>query len=333
MPIKVACACGAAFAAKDELAGRTVACPKCKQPLKIAAPQPAAPAAPHANADLFDGLGLAARDTSQPRCPGCAADMPPNAVLCVKCGYNVKLGRRMQTISMSGEAPAAAEAGGHGGGVTSMLMARAAAAAEEDAVSEKAKTSVGLPLWVLISGLLACILFGVVMTLIPQHIALQGTGWVLLVGSFLLVLFAWVGICVMAFLKNPIYGVVVALVDLAVAAIAICLIVFTDPETVPAEVTYFSLMLIGVASTIYAYTDAEKCAKFFVASQVAYVLRVVGLILLIVGWIVGAFSKEDKTGRIDPAPRSVVLTLRVGKHRLQRELMRGFPHANHTSYG
>ena len=92
MPIKVACKCGAAFAAKDELAGRTVACPKCKQPLKIQAAQPAAaaaPAAPHANADLFDGLGLKARDESIPRCPGCNADMPANAVLCVKCGYNV----------------------------------------------------------------------------------------------------------------------------------------------------------------------------------------------------------------------------------------------------
>lgn len=35
MPIKVTCACGASFSAKDELAGRTVACPKCHQPLQV----------------------------------------------------------------------------------------------------------------------------------------------------------------------------------------------------------------------------------------------------------------------------------------------------------
>jgi hypothetical protein len=308
MPIKVACKCGAAFAAKDELAGRTVACPKCKQPLKIQAAQPAAaaaPAAPHANADLFDGLGLKARDESVPRCPGCNADMPANAVLCVKCGYNVKLGRRMQTISMSNEGPAVAEGGGHGAGVTSMLMARAAAAAEEDEVAEKSKTKVGLPLWVLIVGLFCCILFGVVMSLIPQHIALQGTGWLLLSTSFMLVLFAWVGIVVMAFIKNPIYGLAVIFADVLVFVIAVCLYVFIDPETLPREVTIFALMLIGIGSTIYAYTDGENCAKFMVASQIAYVLRVVGLILLVIGWIVGAFSKEDQAQRSDPVPRMV----------------------------
>ena len=305
MPIKVACKCGAAFAAKDELAGRTVACPKCKQPLKIVPAQaaaPAAPAAPHANADLFDGLGMKARDTTVPRCPGCAADLPPNAVLCVKCGYNIKLGRRMQTISMSNEGPAVGEGGGHGGAATAMLMARAAAATEEDEVAEKSKTNVGMPLWVLIAGLFACILFGVVMSLIPQHIALQGTGWLLLITSFLLVVFAWVGICVMAFIKNPLYGAGVVVADVLFLVIGISLYIFVDPETIPREVTIFGLMLIGLASTVYAYTDGENCAKFMFASQIAYGLRVVGLILLVVGWIVGAFSKEGQAQQLSPAP-------------------------------
>ena len=144
MPIKVACACGAAFAAKDELAGRTVACPKCKQPLKIPAPQAAAvaPQAPHANAGLFDDVGLKARDTTVPRCPSCAAEMAPNAILCIKCGFNTKLGKRMQTINMAAD-PNAAPAGGggghggHGGDVTAMIMARAAKNAEDDVEEEE----------------------------------------------------------------------------------------------------------------------------------------------------------------------------------------------------
>ena len=39
MPIKVACQCGASFAAKDELAGKAVRCPKCKQPYQPTAQQ------------------------------------------------------------------------------------------------------------------------------------------------------------------------------------------------------------------------------------------------------------------------------------------------------
>lgn len=44
MSIVVTCACGQSFAAKEHLAGKIVACPSCKQPLKIPlASQTAAP--------------------------------------------------------------------------------------------------------------------------------------------------------------------------------------------------------------------------------------------------------------------------------------------------
>jgi len=38
MPIQVACQCGQRFAAKEELAGKTVKCPKCGSPLAIPGP-------------------------------------------------------------------------------------------------------------------------------------------------------------------------------------------------------------------------------------------------------------------------------------------------------
>lgn len=50
MPIPVACACGQKFAAQDRLAGKTVKCPKCGQPITIPGPAggapPGQPAAP-----------------------------------------------------------------------------------------------------------------------------------------------------------------------------------------------------------------------------------------------------------------------------------------------
>src|SRR5687768_12241002 len=56
MPISVRCACGQQFAVKEELAGRTLACPKCNGPLAI-------PAAPVEAVDL--GMApLASADSS-----------------------------------------------------------------------------------------------------------------------------------------------------------------------------------------------------------------------------------------------------------------------------
>src|SRR5213593_260116 len=101
MAIKVQCACGKAFAAKDELAGKTVKCPGCQKPLKIpgagapakAAVKPEAgkPAAaskkasatdddyslsaedppPRPKSDLFAEVGLKAAPKGTMPCPGC----------------------------------------------------------------------------------------------------------------------------------------------------------------------------------------------------------------------------------------------------------------------
>lgn len=324
MPIKVVCQCGAAFAAKDELAGRTVACPKCKQPLKIGTPQAApvaqaAPAAPvhHANADLFDDVGLRARATNMARCPSCDSDLPPNAVLCVKCGYNFKLGKKMQTMNMAADgAPVAGGHGGHGGDVTAMIMARAAQNAEDDKSEEKKKTNEGMPLWTLVVGVVACILFGIVMSLIEQSTALIGTGLLLIFANFCLVIFAWVGIVVTAFIKKPLFGVIVLIGDLGILAAAIACVLWISDDTVPYVVRLFFLMLIGACSTGYAYTD-EDCAKFLFFSWLAYVMRCVGLSLLVLGIVIGAFSKDDSQSALPPvipAPVAIAVVSDPGHH-------------------
>jgi hypothetical protein len=215
MPIKVQCSCGKAFAAKDELAGKTVKCPGCQQPLKIpgeaapakaavkatngqpssgaakpaaskAAPaskpaskpaatktaaakpapgkqpvnQPAAQPAPAAADDLFADLGLAPPVEGTRPCPGCTEPLAIEAVVCVKCGYNTRLGRRMTT----------AKSGGGGGGgevghgaVAQDLLDRAAAVIDEDAAEEVKKTSAGTPWWVYLIVLIALVGFGAAM--------------------------------------------------------------------------------------------------------------------------------------------------------------------------
>jgi hypothetical protein len=193
MPIKVQCACGAAFAAKDELAGKTVKCPKCQKPLKIAAqaqpaqaaakpssapksakpasaakPAPARPApAPGGvvvpvsdTGNAFDEIGLQAAAVGTRPCPGCTEPMPLEAVICIKCGYNARIGRRMETAKLSGSGGDGNE--GHGA-VATGLLDKAAKTLEEDALEDKKKTREGLPWWVYLIFLLALVVFLAVM--------------------------------------------------------------------------------------------------------------------------------------------------------------------------
>jgi hypothetical protein len=189
MPIKVQCACGKAFAAKDELAGKTVKCPACQKPLKIpgaAAPakaakqdggksaakpeaaKAAAPAKkskaddddyslsaeeppPRPTSNLFDEVGLKAAPKGTMPCPGCTEPLPPEAVICVKCGYNMKLGRKMQTMVVGGSSP-------HGeighGAVAQDLLDRAAETIEGDEEAEISKGTEGMPWWVYLIALI-----------------------------------------------------------------------------------------------------------------------------------------------------------------------------------
>jgi hypothetical protein len=195
MPIKVQCACGKAFAAKDELAGKTVKCPGCQKPLKIAgepaaaktaakpangpgaaaatpaaaktvagkpapAKQPAKAASPPPSTDsLFDEIGLAPPVEGTRPCPGCTEPLAIEAVVCVKCGYNTRLGRRMTTARSGG--------GGDGhvghGAVAQDLLDRAADVIDGDAEEEIKKTTAGTPWWIFLIVLIALFGFGAFM--------------------------------------------------------------------------------------------------------------------------------------------------------------------------
>ncbi|HEX5102963.1 MAG TPA: hypothetical protein VFV87_04090 [Pirellulaceae bacterium] len=232
MPIKVTCQCGKSFAAKDELAGRAVKCPNCQQPLRIPSPQAAgAPAAqnlaaplpsaaprqaaaspgfssPGGASSLFDEAGLKAAPAGSSLCPGCTSPLPANAVVCIKCGYNLKLGRRMETVRMAqpGIGP-----GGHEA-TTADLMHKAAISIEEDREEERKKTREGMPWWVYGIGLLFCMGFIIMMMVLPQRIALV-TGGVLMYGIAAIVsLYAQIRILIIAFTESVAQGLMVLLV-------------------------------------------------------------------------------------------------------------------------
>ena len=222
MPIKVQCACGAAFAAKDELAGRLVKCPKCQQPLQIPGGSPAAAAGAKSLAaplpsqgpghpsthSLFDEVGLKAQQAGTAPCPGCGQGMPLNAVICIKCGYNKKLGRRMETVRQV-EEPSLP--GGHSVSVNE-LLGNAAQRIADEKEEERKKTREGLPFWVYLIGIGACIGFMVTMMLLPPRIAVMTGGvvmWILTVGIYF---YAWIRIIMIAFNESVTQGICVIVV-------------------------------------------------------------------------------------------------------------------------
>ncbi|HOW98783.1 MAG TPA: hypothetical protein P5567_15310 [Kiritimatiellia bacterium] len=82
--------CNKAFLVPEDQAGLLVACPQCNR--KIAVPVPS---------DQIERAPKLAIRREEPaaasgmNCPSCGATMPPGAVLCVECGYDVRKGARL----------------------------------------------------------------------------------------------------------------------------------------------------------------------------------------------------------------------------------------------
>ena len=128
MPIKIQCGkCKSRFNVKDEWAGKRAKCPKCQSALTIpTAPtaahpgggQPASPpqtnpapigaaamTTPPQHNPLLDLLQEAGVQSAPqgPVCPSCAAEMTPDAMICIECGYNIATGEQIQTQSYEDE--------------------------------------------------------------------------------------------------------------------------------------------------------------------------------------------------------------------------------------
>ncbi|MGE0758270.1 MAG: hypothetical protein AB7O38_14675 [Pirellulaceae bacterium] len=206
MPIKVSCPCGQNFTAKDSLAGQTLRCPKCSQPLTIPAArapvaQRQAVPAPPANSmgDLFEEAGI--KEHKGPRCPKCAHPLAnPNAVICTSCGYHLHTGEQISgaKVYKSGER-------GHAE-ATDTLLDRAAKQIETDKVEEKKNQSQGLPAWMYLIALTALTAFVITMFLIPRDRAFTISGYCLIGFSWLMELYYGILILMVAFGESTTCG-------------------------------------------------------------------------------------------------------------------------------
>ncbi len=214
MPIKVSCKCGQQFAAKDELAGKSVKCPKCQQPLTIGAPAAArqasaAVAAPSAVAELLDEVGFhvhkGKEDESIQHCPACDAKISDHAVLCVYCGFHLETGKFVKGLGGSGPAGLQQKAEGHEGAAL-MLLKKAERTIEYDKDEERKMRTQGMPMWMLITILSIIATFAVGMSVLPRDRALLISGYVWMGVCGFLAITYWLRIIIVAFKENLKFG-------------------------------------------------------------------------------------------------------------------------------
>lgn len=166
---KIACAgCGRQYRWKPELAGKKVRC-GCGHVVAV-------PAAPKPNEEPLDDLeaGLyalaedekrsarsGAIDDTGYRCPSCQQPMEVGSVVCVSCGFNVKLGRRGAAAASTGGMPmmagGAVAAVGTVGGAASPILGYAGSGRREQAVQtdDNKLLDLWIPLGMLAFGIVA----------------------------------------------------------------------------------------------------------------------------------------------------------------------------------
>jgi predicted RNA-binding Zn-ribbon protein involved in translation (DUF1610 family) len=80
--IELACTgCGQVLEAPEEMAGQAVECPECGAQLTVP----------------MAGWQADGRETASSKCPECGSGMEQDAVLCINCGYHLKLGKKINT--------------------------------------------------------------------------------------------------------------------------------------------------------------------------------------------------------------------------------------------
>jgi hypothetical protein len=80
--------CGVKLKAKEEHIGRSLTCPKCQKPFVVKPPSVGV-------AQPRQAQPVAAKRADASSCPECGATLAASAVLCVGCGYHLKLGKKL----------------------------------------------------------------------------------------------------------------------------------------------------------------------------------------------------------------------------------------------
>ncbi len=232
MPIKVKCgSCSASFSAKDNLAGKTVKCPKCGAGIRVpgggqqgnpsrataTAGAGAGAVAGHAGtvkgnlgdplAELLDEVGVKGVQTG-PSCPACDVPVTPGARICINCGFNFETGQQLQTLAYDDENDEMS-----GMSETEKMLWRAEREIDDMPISGEGQDFGDGASSFAVAGLVGLIAIllaatGLLLTASLQKMADdQGSEKMALVASAIFFLIAHVWMIISAFTNDPKYGV------------------------------------------------------------------------------------------------------------------------------
>ena len=215
-------------------------------------PQSTAPPGGYQTSGLFDEVGIESAPVGTQPCPGCRAPIPMHAVVCVQCGYNLKLGRKMETMRVGADGEVIGP-----GSVVDTVLARAARSLEDDKLEEWKKTHEGLPWWAYLVMLLGVVGFLSMMMMIPQDSAMMVAGGGLIFIGWLVCVYSTVCILITAFRESPLQGI-------------LCL-------------------LCGPYQLVYIIMRWDQCAGYFFMNLGGSVIVGLGVgVIILGGWMAGS---------------------------------------------
>jgi hypothetical protein len=269
MPIKVTCECGQTFAAKDELAGRVVKCPKCGNPLKVLAPQKkAAPVTAPASvagglADLLDEVGLKGQhdDYKGRHCPSCNGPLAHNAVLCVACGLNLETGKFVRGTGLALPKEEKKQAEGHEG-AAERLLTKAQDALVQEKIEQVKNVTEGMPVWAIASILTVIGTVAVSMSMMPRSDAFALSGWVCITVCMTVATVFSLRIAIVAFQESPANGLAYLFVPF-----------------------YF---------LFYIFTRWNNCGRYFMTMIAASLMALIGVGMLYIAELVSEPTRETR---------------------------------------
>jgi DNA-directed RNA polymerase subunit M/transcription elongation factor TFIIS len=90
--------CGQVLEAPVEMAGESLACPSCDAPITIPELSDPEPDELAIFPNLPDvEINEPYTETAENVCPECGATLQPDVVLCIQCGFHLKLGKKIST--------------------------------------------------------------------------------------------------------------------------------------------------------------------------------------------------------------------------------------------